>query len=524
MGSVPLRRYWSRSLSLVRSVTWNYLGYFVEFLAGLFLLAYVVRRIPIHDYGIYIVAQSLAAFLYLLEFGMGSMLVPLYVSTAARKGMAEVSRLASTAFVALLSAGAAGAVLLSVGAGLLPRWMGFSSADMALGEKVLAVTSAAAALALPHMVLEQLCQAFHRFDRVNQLQIAAVALRVALTVGMLAAGKGIVALALVQVAVSAAKLGTLWIVTSRSVSGLSLGWGFDWMLLLETMRISKWAFGDDLSHRIAMNTEPVVLGAMSSFGQVALFGVGGRLPAHLFQFAARGMSVLLPDFSRHHAEADTERLRSIFSKVLRVCLTGMVPPVMFAAICAPALMTIWAGQAYRAAAPVLVWLLISSLSMVFMLPSDMVLYSHNQVPRVARLSVLQTLGKIGVALMLAGRYGAVGVAAGVALWHWCVNLLFYLPAACRVAEIRPSELWRTALGVNTRSDRRETASDRNGSLVQAAAFLAGVLGLFSVSRVRSALELFVACVGVSILYFAIWTACTALPMWRRARAEAEAAL
>jgi O-antigen/teichoic acid export membrane protein len=61
----------------VRSEAWNYLGHFFEFCSGLLLLAYVVRRVTVHDYGIYLLAQSLAAFLFLLEFGMGNVLVPL---------------------------------------------------------------------------------------------------------------------------------------------------------------------------------------------------------------------------------------------------------------------------------------------------------------------------------------------------------------------------------------------------------------------------------------------------------------
>ena len=49
----------------MRSVSWNYRGYFFEFGSGLLLLAYVVRRVTVHDYGIYLLAQSLAAFLFL---------------------------------------------------------------------------------------------------------------------------------------------------------------------------------------------------------------------------------------------------------------------------------------------------------------------------------------------------------------------------------------------------------------------------------------------------------------------------
>jgi O-antigen/teichoic acid export membrane protein len=497
----------------VRSVSWNYLGYFVEIGAGLVLTAYVVRRIPVHDFGIYLLAQSIAAFLYLLEFGTGSILVPLYVSTFARKGGAETSRLASTIFMALLAFGAAGALALSLVAFLTPGLIRLEPVSSALAGRVLIIMSAAVGLAIPQTALEQLCQAFHRFDRINQVQIAVVILRVGLTVAVLMAGKGIVALATVQVAVWGFRLAGLWAVASTSIRGLSLRLQFDRELLAEAMHMSKWAFGDDISHRIALNTEPVVLAAIASYEQVALFGVGSRLPAHIYQSAARGLSVLIPTLSQHHAVGNKAQLRATFRSAHRICLTGLGPAAVFGAICAPALMKVWAGPAYAEAAPVLAWLLVSSLSMVMMLPSDMVLYSHGHIKQAARFSVLQTLGKITVALALADRFGAVGVAAGVAIWHWCINLFFYLPAACRVAEMSPAELCRAAL-----------LGNRIPNMIQAAVFVMCTIALAVGMKIFGSTQMFGAFLLASLFYAAIWLYYTALPMRRRSRSEAPAAL
>ncbi len=513
---------WSIQLSLVRSVSWNYLGYFFEFGSGLLLLAYVVRRVTVQDYGIFLLAQSLAAFLFLLDFGMGNILVPLYVSTFARMGIAEVSNLANTLVVTLLGLGAAGAAALSLAALFIPELIRLPSAQTGLAERVLVAISVAVALALPQIPLEQLCQAFHRFDRVNQVQIAAVVLRVTLTVAVLRAGRGILALALVQAAVSLLRLTGLWIVTSATISGLSLRLRFDGEQLREAMRMSRWAFGDDVSRRIGMNSEQVILAGLASFEQVALFGVSSRLPAHIYQFAARGLSVLLPTFSQHHSEGDTAQLRATFRNAYRVCLTGFVPMVTYGAICARALIDTWLGPAYLRAAPVLAWLLFSTLSMVVMLPSDLILYSHARIPQAVRFSVWETLGKIGLGLALAGRYGAVGVAAGIAVSHWCVNLFCYLPAACGVAGVRPWELCHTALTGNSSGERDQ--AQRTANRIQGSVYVLSAVALAAGMRVLTSPEMFVAFVLISLLYMAIWANCTAFPMWKRAQMEASAAL
>ena len=100
--------------------------------------------------------------------------MPLYVSTFARKGIAEVSKLASTLVMALLGLGAAGATALSLAALFIPELIRLPSAQTGFALSVLITISVAVALALPQIPLEQLCQAFHHFDRVNQVQIAAV--------------------------------------------------------------------------------------------------------------------------------------------------------------------------------------------------------------------------------------------------------------------------------------------------------------------------------------------------------------
>lgn len=476
-------------------------------------MAYVVRRISVHDYGIYLLAQSLAAFLYLLEFGTGSILVPLYVTTFTQRGIEEAGKLASTLTLTLLALGAVGSCILSLAAWQIPRLFRLPSTQTTLAIEVLIVSSVAVMFALPQGPLELLCHAFHRFDRTNQLQVVTTALRVVLTIAVLSTGGGIVSLAAVQVALSLFRLAGLWLAAPSAIPGLSLRASFHRDALADVIRASKWSFADEVSRRIGGNSEQVILGALSSFQQVALFGVSSRLPAHMYQFAARGLSVLFPTLSEHHAQSDTLRLRVTFSSALRICVTGFLPLATFGAICSGSLMRMWAGPAYERSGPVLACLLISSLSIIVMLPSDMVLYSHGQIPQAARFSIAETMGKAALALVLAARFGAVGVAAGVALWHWCVNLFLYFPAACKIAKLRPAQFWVKNLW--------EGAPAR-GLLIAVCAYVAGVAVLSIGVRLLSTLGICSLFAVTSILYCSAWALWTALPMWRNARARASA--
>jgi len=303
----------------------------------------------------------------------------------------------------------------------------------------------------------------------------------------------------VQVVVGLARVAGFWAVARTGIAGLSLGFHLDLIRVRQAMQASGWAFSDDLARRIGMNSESLILAGLGSVRQIALFGIGGKLPAHLFQFAARGLTVLLPSLSRHNSAGDTAQLRETYRNAFRLCFTGLLPLVIFAAICSRPLVKILAGPAYGGAAPVLVWLLVASLSQVLEFPSDLVLYTHDRIDKAARFSAVETVGKIGFALALVVPFGAVGVAAGAALSHWLVNLFCYLPEACRVADIRPRELWCAGL---------------TGSARQGAAFVAGVAVLYGCSRYLPSAVVFAACLSVCALYAVIWLASTALPMWR----------
>ena len=484
--------------SFLRSVSWNYLGYFCELVAGVLLLAYVVRRVPVEDYGIYLLAQSIAGFLSILDFGLSNVLVQLYVATLTSKGMAEVGRMASTLFWTLMGTGVLGALVLSVLALLVPQLIRLPAQRTHTALALVILASATVALTLPAMALEDLCRAFHRFDRVNQVQVGMVALRVALTVAVLSAGKGIVALASVMALLALVRLILLWILAQAGIGGLSLRlFCFDVLRVQEAMRMSSWAFGDDLSRRIAMSADTMIVAGLGGFRQVALLGMGGKLPAHLYQFAIRGLSVMMPSLSRHYSQGDTAQLRKMYGNAFRVCVTGVLPLVVFAGICSRQLMEVWAGTAYRRAGPVLAWLLVFALSQVLEFPSDLVLYSHDRIRQAARFAMIESIAKIAAVLALVVPFGAAGAAAGIALTHWAVNLFAYLPEACRVAQARPFELGREALA-------------GNGWL--AAACAAGAAVLYVASGRLPAAWVFGACAAVCAIYGAIWLCCTVLPM------------
>jgi O-antigen/teichoic acid export membrane protein len=483
---------------LIHSIAWNYAGYFAEFATGVLLLAYVVRHISVADYGVFLLAQAVAAFLYIVDFGLSNVSVQFYAEKLARAGVAKVGAAASTFTVALLGAGTLAAIALNALAHFVPRIVHLQPHQRGLALQVLVVVSAGFVLDAASAPLEHLCQTFHLFDRTNQVRIALMSLRVVLTVAALQMNTGIVGLAVVQALLSLVRLTVLWCIPGACISGLKLHpASFDWSVIRDAFAMSKWAFGDDLARRIGMSAQSMILAAFASVSQVALFGMASKLPTHMYTFAARGLDVTLPTLSHSHHQDDTDTLRRVYGSAFRLCITGMLPIATFAAICARPLLIVWAGAPYATASAALVWLLASALTQALMLPSDIVLYTHGQIPLAARFSLIETAAKIALPVCLVFRFGVAGVAAGVALAHCFVHLCFYLPAACHIAEITPGSLLREA---------------RRGSAATTATFALGAIMLAFCAAALQPVLAFVMCIVAALIYAGVWITTIALPL------------
>ena len=103
------------------------------------------------------------------------------------------------------------------------------------------------------------------------------------------------------------------------------------------------------------------------------------------------------------------------------------------------------------------------------------------------------------ALLLVSRFGAAGLAAGMALAQLLINCTWYTAAACRLAHIAPSKFVRVLVD----------------GLAWPLAVLAAEVGIvWSLSSRLSPLWLVIAAFICGCFYMVIWGFYTALPLYR----------
>jgi O-antigen/teichoic acid export membrane protein len=499
-GTLPVTGVQETRISAARSVVWNYAGYLYQISINLGLTSYVVRYLAVPEYGLLLFVMSLSATLYLLDMGISSVLIQVYVAASASTEKNRFNDLLSTTFWALTVLGLIGVLIFTSLAVALPGPFNIPHEYLHQASIIFVVAALVIQVSLPTIALEQAYQACHRFDRINQIQLLVSTLHLALSMLVLAAGFRVVALALVQLAVAVIRLLILVIALPTSVPHARLHLArFKWPELKPLIHLSKWAFINNVSASLFDLAAWTILGTMGSMREAAMFGLATKLPTQLRNLVDKGAHVALPLWSQASEEGDRANLARTYLKVQKLVLGAVLPFVILGCIFARQLIQVWVGSQYAVAGMVMRWLLLAALAYAFAYASDLLLYACGQVKKAALIALWSGIVSAVSGLLLVSRYGAAGLAAGAAVTQLVINCTWLTAAACRICQISPFALLKAVV---------------NGLAWPALVLLIEIVVIWSVASYLAPLWLVLAAMLSGCVYLALWGARTALPLYR----------
>ncbi len=486
--------------STARNIAWNYAGYAYQIAINFGLTSYIVRRVSVTEYGLFMFVLSLSGTLYLLDLGIANVLVQEYVEAMSSIDRDRVSNLMSTVFVALSALGALGVLVFSGLALSLPGPFNIPHQYLHEASLIFVIAALVIQVGLPCIALELVYQASHRFDRINQIQLATSTVQIILSILLLARGYGIVSLAWVQLVVSLLRIFLLIVGLPATVPSARLHLArFNWALLKPLMDHSKWAFLNNLSTCLFDALAWIILGSLGSMTEAAMFGIASKAPRQLWNLVDKGANVALPHLSESFTENDQVALQRTYLRTQKLIFGAVLPFVVLGCFFARPLIQFWAGSQYTGAALVMQWLLIAGLSHAIAYSSDQLLYACGEVKKAAKISFWSGTASVVGALLLVSRFGAAGLAAGIALAQLLVNCIWFAVAACRLVHISPLKFLRMLF---------------DGLAWPLAVLAAEVVIVRGVSTYLPSLWLLLAVTVSGLIYVALWGLRTALPLCR----------
>lgn len=437
----------SIAANLATGTATRYLLLAVNIAIGIWMMPFSVGHLGKSEYGLWMLVVSMTAYFQLFDLGYGNGLVRQITDADARGDERAINELASTFVVVYAGIGLVALVATAaLSAWVVPRFPHLTAGQVRTAQWVTVVLGLRVAIGFPMTVFGAVTTSRQYFALNTGIAIA-VSLAVALiTYVVLEAGHGLRVLVPATTAVNLLAYLAYARAARVAYPGLRLAPTlFSRRHLREVTSYSFYVFLITVSAHLGYNLDNVVVGASLGTSAVAVYAVASRLADYQRQLSNQFNGLLFPVVVGLGARNDQERLRLTMVHGTRLAL-GLVLAVTIALVAfAGPLVGAWMGPGFADSLPPLYALAAASVVLVAMGPLGNILLGTGSHRLVAGCALGEALANVVLSLILVRSWGLAGVAAGTAIPVLAMNLLVFLPAACRSLDVRLGSFLREAL-------------------------------------------------------------------------------
>jgi len=430
-----------RAPGVLWSTVANWTAFAVTAVVSFMLSPFIVHRLGDSAYGTWVLLGSLVGYLGLLDFGVRGAVTRFVANQYA----AGDHRGASATVVAAFRLFAALSLVTIVIAGLVAATLDdlFNIPPDLLDEARLVVLLGGGAIASSFVggVFGGIVAGLHRFDLDGAVEIAITLLRAAAVVVALQAGYGLVALGVIQLALSLLRGGLAFVLARRLYPELSLGGvGPTAHATRQLLSYSLFSSLIQLSGMIIYYTDSIVIAAFLPISVVTYYAIAASLADYARQVVAAIARVITPRTSAALATGGIDAVRAVVLSVGPVATLVTVPMALTFLLRGERFLDLWMGSAY---APLASRVLFVLAFPVWMAGGRLVAAATgmgiNRHRGLAIAIALEAIANLALSLILIKPLGLVGVALGMAIPTTIVNLAFmprYLERHLRIPSLQ----------------------------------------------------------------------------------------
>jgi len=411
---------------LLRSTIANWSAFLAAAAVSFFLSPFIVHRLGDSAYGIWALLGSLVGYLGLLDFGVRGAVTRFVASFHAasdHRGAAAAVRAALRLFTVLatLAVLVSAAVAAALGSlfNIPPELLGEARIVVLLG----GVTVAAAFIG---GVFSGVIAGIHRFDVDSTVEIAMTLLRAVAVVVALEAGQGLVALGVIQLAVSTLR----GVISAGLVRRLypELGEGDSHgtpELLRRLLSFSLFSSLIQFSGILIYYTDSMVIAAVLPIGFVTYFAIGSSLIEYARQIVSSISRIVTPRASALQATHGDGAAADAVLRIGAAATVVTVPVAMTFLLRGESFIRLWMGPEYAPrATPVLLVLAVTVWLYGGRAIAAAGLMGLNRHRGLAAAVAAEAAANLALSIALIGPLGLPGVALGTTIPNVAVTVGF----------------------------------------------------------------------------------------------------
>ncbi len=396
----------------MRNAIWNVGDYLVLPVLFLIFTPFLVHRLGVEHFGIWMLVTALSGMTGIFAFGLGDATikyVSMYRARGDHSGVSTVVRSSMTMYAGL---GILTAALFYVAAPLLARH-GFKIArqDEALAVAALRIGGVIFAVRAISMVFVASLQGCERYDLSARITIVVKAVTLLAAVAAVALGHGVLAILCVSVAVIAMGAVALFFAARRQIAALSCIPIFHPAKVREIFSFGFYSWLQSLSSTVFAQADLLVVGSLLGTTAVTYYSVCQRVAMPVHSLLAAGSAFLFPMSSAALELGDYAQMRRIYARSFETVavLAALMGVPLF--VLAPQILTLWMGAdfAQHAATVLRILALSYALLATSVIPWN-VLNGTGHVRLNTLLGWFSVVAVLVVSLVLIPKFGLEGVA------------------------------------------------------------------------------------------------------------------
>ncbi len=452
------------------------------------LTPFLLGRLGPQEYALWVLTSAIAAYGFLLDFGVGSAIVKYVAEHTARDELDTAAAVIASArwlYVGFAIIAVATSVLL---APVIPRWFGVPPALQQSAMWLVVLTGVNVAIAVTFTPPLSVLRGLQRYDLSNGVTIAGSIIEAAAAVAALLAGWGVVGMLAVIVPVNVLMGMASTLLLKRVASDLRIGWrGANVGAVRRVLSFSSSVFAIETASRMQTKTAEFVIAALATLDAVTPYALARRLSDIAEMVAIQFLKVVMPLASELHASECDRKLRNLYIVSSRTALAISVPVAVVLTVIGGRLLALWVGPGYAQYAPLVALLAVSRLIASSQWPASEILLGMTKHRMVAATALSSGVLHVVLGALLLPSFGLTGVAMGGLIPNVIASLCIIMPFASRTL--------RVSVGTAIREIWAPTAIPGVAAAV--------VLWMLQYGSVSPSLPAVVTWVAASLLVFAI---------------------
>ena len=412
---------------IARNVLFNWLGTIANMAVGFFLSPFILHRLGDVAFGVFVLANSVVAYLGLLDLGMQSSVLR-FVSKGHTKGDHEGASEAISAALWVRLQVSALALLLSAGIALVFPHIFKVPADLANdARKAILLIGVVTAISMSVGVVGGVISALNRYDLQNYVNLTQTAIRVVGVVFVLRSGHGIVGIALSElVATVVGNVLLVWI-ARRLYPELRIQLKKPKRETLKQIwSYSFYAFLTTIAVQLVYQTDNLVVGAFVSASAVTFFAIANNLCRYATQIVSSMGGTFVPAASTYEAAGDSASLLMLYKNGTRATLMISLPILITFIVRGPTFIGLWMGPEYAHSSGIV--LIILSIALFFSYANrtaGAIAFGVEKHKTTALWSIGEGVANLALSILLVHWYGIYGVAIGTMVPSLFVQVILW---------------------------------------------------------------------------------------------------